>query len=126
MVACLVMVSPSSRQILKGGVLGAGVVEGGVCPLLNSRSGAGLGGVALRRLPGQGRDLAYEPWLAGQLRKASVDAGEEGVGTEAIGSVDGVISFACSVYAANVRLLVEVYPEAALGVVQLPGKIFIS
>src|SRR5579871_5230297 len=49
--------------------------------------------------------------------EASVDAGEEGVGAEAVGSVDGVVGLARAEDSGDVGLLVEVDPEAAHGVV---------
>ena len=49
--------------------------------------------------------------------EASVDAGEEGVGAEAVGAVDGVVGLACGEDTGDVGLLVEVDPEAAHGVV---------
>ena len=94
------------------GVFGAGVVEEELVELLLAREFGGVATVAFLRGEGLG---VLHGLRAGD--EASVDAGEEGVGAEAVGSVDGVIGFACGEDAGDVGLLVEVDPEAAHGVV---------
>ncbi len=96
------------------GVLGAGVVEEELVELVLALKLGGVASVAFHCLGGEGFGVGHG-LRAGY--EASVDAGEEGVGSEAVGAVDGVVGFACGIYAGNVRLLVEVYPEAAHGVV---------
>jgi hypothetical protein len=74
-----------------------------------------LGGVAAVAF-GAGRDFGVGDGVrAGD--EAAVDAGEERVGAEAVGAVDGVVGLAGGVDAGDVGLLVEVDPEAAHGVV---------
>src|SRR6266851_7846676 len=94
------------------GVLGAGVVEQeGVELLLALELGgvatvAFLRGEALRVL--HGLRAGYE---------ASIDAGEQGVGSEAVGAMNRIIRFSGSKDSGDVGLLVEVDPETAHGVV---------
>ncbi len=83
-----------------------------VVELVLAREFGGVAAVAFLR--GEGFGVGHG-LRAGD--EASVDAGEEGVGAEAVGAVDGVIGFACCKDAGDVGLLVEVDPEAAHGVV---------
>ncbi|MCU1226923.1 MAG: hypothetical protein JWQ42_5016 [Edaphobacter sp.] len=94
------------------GVLGAGVVEEDVVVLLLALELGGVTTVAFLR--GEGVRVLHG-LRAGD--EASVDAGEQGVGTEAVGTVDGVVGLAGGEDSGDVGLLVEVDPEAAHGVV---------
>ncbi len=94
------------------GVFGSCVGEqGGVLFFLPLK----LGGVA--SISGRGGEGLGVGDGVGAGEKASVNAGEEGVGAEAVGPVDGVVGLAGGEDAGDVGVLVEVDPEAAHGVV---------
>ncbi len=94
------------------GVLGAGIVEKDVVVLLLALQLGRVAAVALWRCERLG---ILHGLRAGD--ETSVDAGEERVGSEPVGSVDGIVGLARGEDAGDIGLLVEVNPQAAHGVV---------